>query len=219
VTAGAEGDRAAALAGIRVCDLSGQLAGAGATRYLAAFGPRSSGRGPDEQGWLDIVRGAPPFVDDRRGIDLGGGFNNHNVGKWGVTLNLRTDEGKEMLAALIRTSDVVTENFAPVCSPAWDSPTTFSASCGQTSSTSPTAALAERPETRLQDMGPDRAGVLRPHVRCRAGRSRAGWLGLLVYDHMGANYMRWRCWRPSSIATGRARASGSISRAPRQAPP
>jgi crotonobetainyl-CoA:carnitine CoA-transferase CaiB-like acyl-CoA transferase len=114
VTEGAQGDRpAAALAGIRVCDLSGQLAGAGATRYLAAFGAEVIRvEDPTNKGGWDIIRGAPPFVDDRRGIDLGGGFNNHNVGKWGVTLNLRTDEGREMLAALIRTSDVVTENFA-----------------------------------------------------------------------------------------------------------
>ena len=104
---------APALAGIRVCDLSGQLAGAGATRYLAAFGAEVIRvEDPVNKGGWDIVRGAAPFVDDRRGIDMGGGFNNHNVGKWGVTLNLRTDEGKELLAALIRTSDVVTENFA-----------------------------------------------------------------------------------------------------------
>jgi len=111
---GAEPERSpAALAGIRVCDLSGQLAGAGATRYLAAFGAEVIRvEDPTNKGGWDIIRGAPPFVDDRRGIDLGGGFNNHNVGKWGITLNLRTDEGKEMLAALIRTSDVVTENFA-----------------------------------------------------------------------------------------------------------
>jgi benzylsuccinate CoA-transferase BbsF subunit len=114
VTPDAEGDRPpAALAGIRVCDLSGQLAGAGATRYLAAFGAEVIRvEDPTNKGGWDIIRGATPFVDDRRGVDLGGGFNNHNVGKWGVTLNLRTYEGKEMLAALIRTSDVVTENFA-----------------------------------------------------------------------------------------------------------
>ena len=34
-----------------------------------------------------MLRGVPPFVDKRRGIELGGAFNNHNVGKLGVTLN------------------------------------------------------------------------------------------------------------------------------------
>ena len=96
MTAGAPGDRpAAALAGIPRCDLSGQLAGAGATRYLAAFGAEVIRvEDPTNKGGWDIIRASPPFVDDRRGIDLGGGFNNHNVGKWGVTLNLRTDEGR-----------------------------------------------------------------------------------------------------------------------------
>ena len=64
------------------------------------------------QGTWDIVRGAPPFVDDRRGIEMGGGFNNHNVEKLGITLNLRTERGKELLRELVAVSDVVTENFA-----------------------------------------------------------------------------------------------------------
>jgi crotonobetainyl-CoA:carnitine CoA-transferase CaiB-like acyl-CoA transferase len=51
-------------------------------------------------------------VDDRRGRDFGGAFNNHNVGKLGVTLNLRTDAGKELLRELVAISDAVTENFA-----------------------------------------------------------------------------------------------------------
>jgi crotonobetainyl-CoA:carnitine CoA-transferase CaiB-like acyl-CoA transferase len=51
-------------------------------------------------------------VDERRGINLGGAFNNHNVEKRGITLNLRTAEGKALIRQLIATSDVVTENFA-----------------------------------------------------------------------------------------------------------
>ena len=46
------------------------------------------------------------------GVNLGVGFNNHNVGKRGVTINLRTDEGKRLLLELIAVSDVVCENFA-----------------------------------------------------------------------------------------------------------
>jgi benzylsuccinate CoA-transferase BbsF subunit len=102
-----------ALSHLRICDLSGQLAGAGATRFLAAFGAQVIRiEDPVRQGSWDIVRGAPPFVDDRRGIDLGGGFNNHNVEKLGITLNLRTERGKQLLRELVAISDVVTENFA-----------------------------------------------------------------------------------------------------------
>jgi benzylsuccinate CoA-transferase BbsF subunit len=67
---------------------------------------------PVRQGRWDILRGAPPFRDERRGIDLGGGFNNHNTGKLGITLNLRSPRARELLERLVRISDVVAENFA-----------------------------------------------------------------------------------------------------------
>ena len=103
-----------ALGGLRICDFSGQLAGAGATRFLAAMGAEVIRvEDPVTQGYWDALRGVPPFVDERRGTDFGGPFNNHNVEKLGVTLNLRTDVGKDLLRELIAVSDVVTENFAP----------------------------------------------------------------------------------------------------------
>jgi benzylsuccinate CoA-transferase BbsF subunit len=103
----------AALSGVRICDFCGQLAGAGATKWLAAFGAEVIRiEDPVRQGRWDILRGVGPYVDERRGIDLGGGFNNHNVEKEGITLNLRTARGKELLTDLIRQSDCVTENFA-----------------------------------------------------------------------------------------------------------
>ncbi len=102
-----------ALAQLRICDFSGQLAGAGATRFLAAFGAQVIRiEDPVRQGRWDILRGNFPYVDERRGIDLGGAFNNHNVEKLGITLNLRTERGVELLRQLVRVSDVVTENFA-----------------------------------------------------------------------------------------------------------
>ncbi len=102
-----------ALGGLRICDFSGQLAGAGATRFLAAMGAEIIRiEDPVTQGYWDVLRGVAPFVDERRGPDFGGPFNNHNVEKWGVTLNLRTDAGKELLRELVAISDVVTENFA-----------------------------------------------------------------------------------------------------------
>lgn len=102
-----------ALSHIRVVDFTGQLAGAGATRTLAAFGAQVIKiEDPVTEGRWDILRGMEPFVDERRGIEFGGGFQNHNVEKLGITLNLRAERGRELLAELIRISDVVAENFA-----------------------------------------------------------------------------------------------------------
>jgi crotonobetainyl-CoA:carnitine CoA-transferase CaiB-like acyl-CoA transferase len=96
-----------------VCDFTGVLAGAGATRVLAAFGAQVIRvEDPVRQGRWDILRGARPFVDDRRGGDLGGAFNHHNVEKLGITLNLRTAAGRDLLRRLVAISDVVTENFS-----------------------------------------------------------------------------------------------------------
>ncbi len=102
-----------ALQGIRVCDFTGQLAGAAATKWLAAFGAEVIRiEDPTNNGAWDLVRGTPPYVDERRGHDLGGGFNNHNTEKLGITLNLKTARGREILEQIIAKSDLVTENFA-----------------------------------------------------------------------------------------------------------
>jgi benzylsuccinate CoA-transferase BbsF subunit len=109
-----------ALSKYRICDFTGQLAGAGATKWLAAFGAEVIRiEDPVRQGRWDILRGIEPFIDERRGVDLGGGFNNHNTEKYGITLNLRTDRAKEILRELIAKSDAVTENFAAGVLAAW----------------------------------------------------------------------------------------------------
>jgi crotonobetainyl-CoA:carnitine CoA-transferase CaiB-like acyl-CoA transferase len=103
----------AALSHLRICDFTGQLAGAGATRFLSAFGAQVIRiEDPVNEGRWDILRNMGPFADERRGLDLSGSYNNHNVEKLGITLNLRTDRGKQLLRELVRVSDVVTENFA-----------------------------------------------------------------------------------------------------------
>src|ERR1700733_13151438 len=97
----------AALAGFRICDLSGQLAGAGATRFLAAFGAEVIRvEDPTNEGRWDILRGADPSSM------FGGAFNNHNVEKLGVTIDLRCERGRNLFKRLVNVSDVVTENFS-----------------------------------------------------------------------------------------------------------
>jgi crotonobetainyl-CoA:carnitine CoA-transferase CaiB-like acyl-CoA transferase len=101
-----------ALSHIRICDLSGQLAGAGATRFLAAFGAQVIRvEDPVRKGAWDIVRGSGPYKGEP-GLETSGGFNNHNVEKLGITINLREERGRELLRELVAVSDAVTENFA-----------------------------------------------------------------------------------------------------------
>ncbi|MFN0094368.1 MAG: CaiB/BaiF CoA transferase family protein [Dehalococcoidia bacterium] len=109
-----------ALAHLRICDFTGQLAGAGATKFLAAFGAQVIRiEDPVTEGRWDILRGMAPYVDERRGINLSGAFNNHNVEKLAITLNLRTARGKELLRELIAISDAVTENFSAGVLDSW----------------------------------------------------------------------------------------------------
>ncbi|NKB96975.1 MAG: CoA transferase [Pseudomonadales bacterium] len=96
-----------------MCDFTGQLAGAGATKWLSAFGAEIIRiEDPVREGRWDILRGMGPFKEGQSGLEYGGGFNNHNTDKLGITLNLREDKAKEILTEIIKISDAVTENFA-----------------------------------------------------------------------------------------------------------
>ncbi len=102
-----------ALSHLRICDFTGQLAGAGATRFMAAFGAQVIRiEDPTNQGRWDILRQMGPFKDHQPGIDRSISFNNHNVEKLGITLNLRAASARRALEDLIAVSDVVSENFA-----------------------------------------------------------------------------------------------------------
>jgi crotonobetainyl-CoA:carnitine CoA-transferase CaiB-like acyl-CoA transferase len=105
--------RVKALERFRIVDFGGVLAGAGATRILAAFGADVIRvEDPTNQGRWDVIRGSPPYPTGEAGLELSGGFNNHNAEKRGVTLNLKSEGGRQLLRKLIAVSDVVTENFA-----------------------------------------------------------------------------------------------------------
>jgi crotonobetainyl-CoA:carnitine CoA-transferase CaiB-like acyl-CoA transferase len=93
--------------------LTGQVAGAAATKFLAAFGAQVIRvENPTNQGKWDILRGAPPLIDGVEGLNASGPFNNHNVEKLGVTINLRDSRGRDLMRRLVAASDAVTENFA-----------------------------------------------------------------------------------------------------------
>jgi crotonobetainyl-CoA:carnitine CoA-transferase CaiB-like acyl-CoA transferase len=118
-----------ALAGVRVLDLSWQLASAGAGRFLAAFGAEvikvehesrwdgmrfaSIARAPEGgRATRDAATGPLP-VPSADGPNRCGSFMEINAGKLGLSLDLKSAEGKAVLTELIRTSDIVVEGFSP----------------------------------------------------------------------------------------------------------
>ena len=95
------------LAGIRVLDLTRALSGPYCTMMLGDMGAEvikveSPGGGDDSRAW------APPFIGKESAYYL-----SCNKNKKSMTLNLRSDPAKKILAGLIRVSDVVVENFRP----------------------------------------------------------------------------------------------------------
>ena len=95
-----------ALEGVRVIDLSTSYSAPIGTMQLADFGAdvikvENTGAGDYSRTWA-------PFIE---GESMGYMYANRN--KRSITLNLKSEKGKEILFDLIRTADVVVENFRP----------------------------------------------------------------------------------------------------------
>ncbi|HWR41494.1 MAG TPA: CoA transferase [Patescibacteria group bacterium] len=99
-------EKTGALQGVRVLDLTRVLAGPYSAQILADMG-------------ADVIKVEQPRTgDDSRGM---GPFQNNesvyymtnNRNKKGITLNLKSPKGKQMFLDLIKTADVVMENYRP----------------------------------------------------------------------------------------------------------
>ena len=107
----------AALAGVRVLDLSRVLAGPWCTQTLADLGadvikverPASDGHpgGDDTRGW------GPPFLKDRAGHDTAEAayYLGCNRNKRSITVDLAQPEGQALIRRLASECDVLVENF------------------------------------------------------------------------------------------------------------
>ena len=93
------------LAGVRVVDFTRVLAGPFCTAIMGDLGAEiikvESPNG-------DEYRHVPPFREDQ-----GAFFLLVNRGKKSIVLNLKSEEGKAVVAELVRAADVVVENFSP----------------------------------------------------------------------------------------------------------
>lgn len=99
------------LKNVRFADLTWAGAGPFGTKVFSDFGAdiikiESSRR-------MDSVRTGGPFKDRRFGVNRSGYFASRNTGKKSVTLDLKSQRGREIVFDIIRQSDVVTNNFGP----------------------------------------------------------------------------------------------------------
>lgn len=98
------------LEGVRVLDLTNVLSGPFATLHLALLGAEVIKIENPEGGDLARKLGNVPQYNRKL---LGTSFLAQNANKKSLTLNLKTDEGKEIFRRLVHTADVVVENFRP----------------------------------------------------------------------------------------------------------
>ena len=94
-----------ALKNIRIIDLTRVLAGPFATMTFADLGAEVVKVEPFEG---DEARNFGPLKDG-----ISGYFENVNRGKKSIVINLKDPIGKEILLNLIKTSDILIENFRP----------------------------------------------------------------------------------------------------------
>ena len=103
--------RPRALDGIRVVDFSWVRAGPWATRWLGAMGAEII-----KIEWPEAERGRLPSSTTPQGMDVNlntsGNFNDTNVNKKSLSLNVRSAKGLEIVKRLIAISDIVIENFS-----------------------------------------------------------------------------------------------------------
>ena len=100
-----------ALKDVRVIDLTHFMAGPYCTKLMAGFG--ADVIKIEMPGTGDKLRGIGPFFENKEGIETSIPFHWLNTGKKSITLNLKTDKGKEIFKKLAGWADVLVENFSP----------------------------------------------------------------------------------------------------------
>lgn len=103
------------LEGLRILDLATVIAGPLSSALLADFGADVVKIELPNGG--DGIRALPPFKD---GVALWGKVTNRN--KRGITLDIRTPEGLEILKRMLPKFDVLVENFRPGTLAKWGLP-------------------------------------------------------------------------------------------------
>lgn len=98
------------LSNVRVLDMTNVLSGPFSTMHLALLGAEVIKIEVPDGGDLARKLGAVPELNKQL---MGTSFLAQNANKKSLTLNLKTDEAKEIFRRLVATSDVLVENFRP----------------------------------------------------------------------------------------------------------
>jgi crotonobetainyl-CoA:carnitine CoA-transferase CaiB-like acyl-CoA transferase len=99
------------LAGLQVLDLSRLLPGGFCSLLLADFGAEVIK--VEDTGMGDYVRWAPPYYDGPEESARSAPFLSLNRGKRSIRVDLKRDEGREVLLRLVKGADVLLESFRP----------------------------------------------------------------------------------------------------------
>ena len=100
----------AIMKGVRVLDLTNVLAGPFATLHLALLGAEVIKIERPGSGDLARKLGNVPELNEQ---GMGTSFLAQNSNKKSVTLNTKSPEGKDIFKSLVKTADVLVENFRP----------------------------------------------------------------------------------------------------------
>ncbi len=100
-----------ALSDMKVIDLTQYIAGPACTKLLADYG--ADVIKIERPGTGDGARSMGPFYHDEPDLEKSGLFLYLNINKRGVTLDLKSAQGKEILLEMVKRADVVVENFKP----------------------------------------------------------------------------------------------------------
>lgn len=100
-----------ALSHLKVVDLSWHIAGPYCTKLLADYGAEVIKIERPDTG--DPSRLEGPFPSDEVNVNASGLYAYLNNNKRSVTLDLKTEQGIDIVKSLVRNADIVVENFAP----------------------------------------------------------------------------------------------------------
>ena len=99
------------LAGLRVCDFTWVIAGPLHTKWLAAYGA--------EVIKIERFKKGAPLNRGNMSPDSVVSFNNLNVGKRSLALDMSFEEARDAIVRLVERSDIVVDNFGPDVLPNW----------------------------------------------------------------------------------------------------